>query len=1012
MNTLQGAHKIDNQIKDCNLYTVHEQSSEVDCSPSVRNSISIMAGNGLEDINLHNLNIYDNDCPDANAPLRSLNQKLKNKIGLKISQLNVRSLYPKIEEIRFLLESTNFDIFCITESWLDSTISNSEIQVDGYDIIRRDRNRNGGGVALYVNENITYKVREDLSLDNIECLWVEVPGCEDKTPILVCVMYRPPSADSEYYEHMIDCLSRAVAENNDILVLGDLNYDYKLDDNLNTNPINYLENLFMLTQLITEPTRVTLKKSSTLDIILTSMPNNHKITGVYKVSLSDHYMTYTIVSRKTGEHKHKSVKFRDYKNFNIDDYIDDIDRCPALNSIHENTNVDNAWDIWFSNFMNICDKHAPMRECRVKDRCNPWITPEIIKMMYKRDYLHRKALANNDKSLWDEYKQIRNHITSFIKKAKYAHYDTLIENSRSKPKYFWKELSKLVPNKFNNTSIPKNMSAKDFNTYFSSIGSETAKEFGSSNKLLWKGPTSIYEFKFQVITRESIQKHLRSMGNESSNDLYNVDGKLLKIAADKITPHLTFLFNLSLTEGIMPKAWKLSQVTPIYKGKGETHEHGNYRPISIICHIGKIMEREIYKQFLHYLTEHAFISIDQSAYLKHHSTQTSLHRVVDDWLENMNNGQITGLCFLDIQKCFDTIDHELLLSKLKCYGIKNNELTWFTSYLSDRKQKVRCNGDISSELDISIGVPQGSVLGPFLFLLFANDLGSFVLDGFCNCFADDTVIYVSGNSISEVTNKLQKCLDNVQYWYSQNRLKVNASKSNIMLMGTPRKLAMVDRANFKINYNKAPLSSTDVIRYLGLFVDQNLTWDNHISKVCRQVAPKLAMLRRLSAHTPKKLLSKIYITYIQPILEYSCTVWGYTSEKNLKKIQRLQNYAARIVCNNYDYINTRGIELIERLKWQDFKQRRDFLTSTLMFKCVNGMVPVYLADSVTLAKDVCDRNTRNSLTMNVSLPMPNIEQFKNSLIYAGGQQWNGLTNALKESDSLDSFKRQYKEQYW
>ena len=200
----------------------------------------------------------------------------------------------------------------------------------------------------------------------------------------------------------------------------------------------------------------------------------------------------------------------------------------------------------------------------------------------------------------------------------------------------------------------------------------------------------------------------------------------------------------------------------VHKNNGDVHIMSNYRPISVIGHIAKMVEQLVRFQLVAYLEEHAFISTDQPAYLKGHSTQTSLHRVIDDWLENIDDNQTTGVCLLDISECFDTISHHILRQKLRMYGIKNTELEWFSSYLSNRKQAALCHNELSSSVDITTGVPQGSVLGPFLFLLFINDISNFTTDDcVTNLFADDAMIYASGDSVNEVNLKLQNCLNNI-----------------------------------------------------------------------------------------------------------------------------------------------------------------------------------------------------------------------------------------------------------
>ena len=255
----------------------------------------------------------------------------------------------------------------------------------------------------------------------------------------------------------------------------------------------------------------------------------------------------------------------------------------------------------------------------------------------------------------------------------------------------------------------------------------------------------------------------------SNVDVLGFDAKLLALSASTLAPFLTKLYNASIRTKIIPEDWKFARVSPIYKGKGDKDSLGNFRPISVISHIAKIMEKEVQKQLLAYLVDNEFITIDQSAYRQFHNTQTSLHRVVDDWIENICDGVLTGVCLLDIRKCFDTIDHEILLKKLNFYGIRGNEGEWFKSYLDNRAQIVNLNGKQSSKKYLSLGVPQGSVLGPILFMLYVNDLSRHVYLGTANLYADDTVIYCTGKSIDEVNEQLQMCIDDAYSWYCGNR---------------------------------------------------------------------------------------------------------------------------------------------------------------------------------------------------------------------------------------------------
>ena len=319
------------------------------------------------------------------------------------------------------------------------------------------------------------------------------------------------------------------------------------------------------------------------------------------------------------------------------------------------------------------------------------------------------------------------------------------------------------------------------NTYFVNISSGISSSF-EKKAIVWNNPECQYEFLFNDILSDNICKHLNCLNEESKLDVLGFDTKLLRLSAPIIAKSLSYLYNTSLKEGSVPSDWKLSKVTPVYKGKGDKCDKKNYRPIAVVCHIAKIFEKEVQSQLLLYLLNHDFINIDQHAFLPNHSTITCLHQVIDDWYEAFNEREMVGACFLDISKCFDSIDHELLLFKLSKYGILNNQLKWFTDYLSGRKQKVFCNGKTSSLKDMKIGIPQGSVLGPTLFLLFINDITTSLKSAVCSIFADDVLIYVSHKSLSYVTNKLQDSLNDLCSWYYHNRLKINADKTKVMLL--------------------------------------------------------------------------------------------------------------------------------------------------------------------------------------------------------------------------------------
>ena len=464
------------------------------------------------------------------------------------------------------------------------------------------------------------------------------------------------------------------------------------------------------------------------------------------------------------------------------------------------------------------------------------------------------------------------------------------------------------------------------------------------------------------------------------------------------------LFNVSLTTGILPKDWKAASVTPIFKGKGEMSDKSNYRPISLISHISKLFEIFVHRQLLDYLQDNNLISIDQSAYLKLHNTQTSLHRVLDDWIDNTCFNTITGICSFDIKKCFDSIDHTLLLKKLELYGIVNDEIRWFKSYLSNRSQVVKCHGNVSNEKVVNVGVPQGSVLGPILFLVFINDISQHVYTGTANLFADDTLIYCTGNDIAETKAKLQKCVNEISKWYKLNNIIVNEEKCSSMVIN-PKKLR--EEQNFNISVNDCVIKNVKSMNYLGLEIDNALTWNQHVNRLSKTLYVKISKFARVCKSIPKETAIRIYYSTIQPTFDYVISVWGCTSQVNINKIQRQQNYCARIIEKNFDYVNYRGLTLVKKLGWMNIRERYFYFQTLLIFKCIHGLAPHYLTNNIIMEIEIKEKKTRKH-DMDLYLPFPESESHKKMLIYRGAKSWNNLPDYLKESSNLDQFKRQLK----
>ena len=926
--------------------------------------------------------------------------------GYRILHTNICSLLSKLPEVCILIDKYNLDIISVNETHLDDTINDFELNIQGFTMYWNDRNRCGGGVALYIRDNVKQKLRPDLFIPGIESLWVEI-FIPNSGPYLIGTMYRPPSARKEYYENMIENIELAASNNKEIILLGDLNFDYKLDESLSSNPVYWIEALFELTQLIEKPTRRTLTTSSLLDVILTSRPEKHISSGVIQTTFSDHYCVITVLDvSKPGAQKqqHNHIKFRDYKKFDKSAFLNDVKHSECFANVMMESDVIKGWGNWKEEFLKICDHHAPMVEKRLRNRNSPWITPQIIKMMYQRDYMHRKAVDTQCDDMWQKYRELRNKINDTIKFEKQQYYEDAIISNQRNPKSMWKKINELVRENKHNSTMKCNIPASKFNDFFSTIGHKVTAKLGNGCEFKWKNPPSVHSFEFHIIEENKVRKDIEALDSDSSNDVLKLDCKLLKLSSSLICTSLTHLFNLSLMSRIIPPDWKLARITPIYKGKGDTSEECNYRPISVLSYVAKLFEKQVHFQLLHYLEFHSFITPYQSAYLKKHSTVTCLHRVVDDMCENIDDDLLCGVCFLDIEKCFDSINHDILRRKLAQYGVNGDALQWFENYLQGRPQCVRVNNVTSESRPCTMGVPQGSILGPLLFLLYVNDFPQHVQNENCNIFADDTIIYSFGSNVHEVMTHLQGALDSAIPWYTSNRLGINADKSAMMLVGKNSKV----QNHVNVTINNVPVEQVNSMKYLGIHLDDNLSWDVQCDKLYRNIAGKISVLRRIRSFTKPGTLKSLYEKTVQPVFDYACTVWSNTKQGNIQKLQRAQNYAARIVSGNFDYVNFRSLDLLHALKWPTVQERCNYFTALLMYKSINGLTPLHLTDSLVRACDVHDRNTRLSNSKDVHVPPHKSNILKRSFIYNDSVIWNNLPSEIKRAENLNQFTYRYK----
>ena len=708
---------------------------------------------------------------------------------------------------------------------------------------------------------------------------------------------------------------------------------------------------------------------------------------------------------------HYTISYRSFKNFNEDKFTEDLQSVP-WDTIKIFDDTDDIMEAWLDLFLQVVDKHIPIKQHRVKQKNQPqWLSPEILDAMKCRD--RHKSIGNED-----EYKLWRNKTIKMIQKAKRVQYQTFLDNNKNNPSSIFKifqevgagkglrKQSTIGSVKVGDTFIEDSTGiANEFNDFFVNVASKLKEPVTYSNhtKLKEFCQTKLREdakFTIPSIQKEKVLKFLSTIDINKATGSDMIGPRLLKVAAPYIADEVTFICNHSIINSVFPSKWKEAKVTPLFKN-GPHEEVNNYRPISILPVLSKVLEKHVHESLSEFLHTYNLLHKTQSGFRTQHSCETALVNMIDLWMNAIDSGKMVGVVLVDFKKAFDLVDHQILIDKLEIYGIKGEALSWFNTYLTNRKQQVAINNCKSDFKQISYGVPQGSILGPLLFLLFINDLPLYTSNVFTDLYADDTTLYDVQDSMEQIENNLQSSLNNLQIWCRSNGMILNSSKTKVMLVTTYQKRQRLTNDQFDLTYNKESLNMISNDKILGVFVDNNLTWSNHIKHLTKKIASSIWLLSKIKKFLSQAHRVQFYKSYIQPHIDFCNIVWGSSSESNKLKIFRLQKRACKVIL---DYNVDDSIEAMNSLKIMSMYDRLYLRKAKFMFKVYNNIAPAYISENFTL---------RNNENTNIQLrsssagcfipPKPRTECFKQSLRYSGCLIWNSLPEEVKNAQTISTF---------
>ena len=833
--------------------------------------------------------------------------------------------------------------------------------------------------------------------------------------------YRPPSATAE----ALTSLNQLLAEltYNEIILTGDLNWDW-----LNSNSDAFKDSCVSLnlTQLIESPTHPNLKcpdKSSLIDLFLTNVPHKYSMSGVFANDISDHCVIAAVRNAKIPKSKPRIFIKRNMRAFVEQALFRDLydlnwDRIELIND------VETAWQFFSEGLSSLLDKHAPFRRYKVKGRDNPWFTPDLADLLHNRNLAWAKARKTQPEADKFIFRQLRNRFTFLIKKAKSSFCLSAITKNLNDPKKFGKVIksisatdnhSELPPCIVNDaTTVTDRATIVDcFNIHFSASGSLFSRSSSTTamssapdvgNMSLGHISAGQPSFVFRLFSVEEVCRALCSFDISKSAGPDHLEPYFLKLAADFIAKPLQYLFNLTITTNCIPEIWKVAYVLPLLKG-GDPTCLNNYRPISKLSILSKVLEGLVNDQLKDFLHTNNIFSPYQSGFRKQHSTTTASLKLTNDIIDWLDQKKVCKALFVDLSKAFDTVDHSILKQRLLDIGLSEQAVGWFNNYLSNRKQCVCFEGSSSTLLNVSTGVPQGSVLGPILFVIYVNTLGSNVPNAKFHFYADDTVIYCCGTTLAEALGNLQIAFNLVENQLIELRPVLNAAKTKLLIFSNGRKVPVSPPSLLLLQGYEIEL--VNCYKYLGILIDDRLTFKPHVENLVKKLRVKLGFFFRhkscFSFFTRKKLIATTFL----PVLDYSDLLYMNAPANCLRSLDTVYHGALRFV-TGCKALTHRCI-LYARVEWPSLAARRLIHWHIFIYKAILGLLPHYLCNYIFKSQsNYCLRSNEFYLLI---MPKVHSEFGKHCFKFAAPAAWNALqkTLKLKELINLETLKTRVRE---
>ena len=974
---------------------------------------------------LQDFDLDENLVHSINSNYRKVSDlaKISTDHMFSLFHVNIRSLSKHFGELQSLINSTKipFDIIGVTESkQLLNTDFAVNVSLDGYHIHSQPTKSTHGGVVMYVNKHLDYTPRDDLSVleDEFETLWIEIKTGSKAKNILCCCVYRHPNTDTKkFIGYMDNVLSKISKTNKLIFVMGDFNINLlSYEAHSETNEfINTMVSHYSLPYIL-HPTRVTDHSSTVIDNIFSNVTDYETVSGNIINQIADHFAQFMMVKRININYKNTTFYQYDYSNFKKENFIEDISNINWETLHNSNEEINNKFAYFYDQVSTCVKLHAPLEKVSPKKlsfKNKPWITARIQRMMSKRDKYLNKFRRTKSRDSEYLYKKFRNKVVLETRKNRVEYFNNYFNTNKNNMKKLWAGIRSVVNVGENKCGIqishltqdgkeindPQQM-ANIFNNFFVNVSKKITNAIPRTRKspLDYLKHFNEKSFLLSAATPNEIEDLINSFQEGKAVGPYSIPIKLLKMISYQISVPFCIIVNESFVSGVFPDRLKLAKVITIYK-KDSKDNPTNYRPISLLSIFSKLIEKLMCKRLYSFLDSCNILHSLQFGFREKHSTLHALIGMTETIKESIDNGTFGCGVFVDLQKAFDTVNHTILLKKLEYYGVRGNVLNWFSSYLCNRKQYVSVNGATSDQLTITCGVPQGSVLGPLLFLIYINDLPTVSrLLSFC-LFADDTNIYFSSSDLLTLQKVMNRELKKVKKWLDANQLALNIEKTNFVIFHSPQR--KIDD-NIVIKFMRKKISRKTSVKFLGILLDAHLSWKQQITELSKKLARTVGIFYKIRHFVPLETLKVLYFSLFYSFVSYGIAVWGLTHKSLLNPLIISQKKIVRIMCFEEPTAHTEP--LFKKLQFLKVRDIHELQLLSFIYDCQNKIAPAHFHSYFTPCYGVHSINTRQASRGDLFLTRKTTFQYGiRSIQYSGAVLWNSLPVSIRNSPSHLTF---------